>query len=526
MKHAAYAATGALALALSACGGGDDADRERPATQVTEQEAESGLAAMGLEEGGRARWDERTEDDGVYVFTNFVLPIEADDADGGEPDEAAVFSAERFEIAAPRVEDGAPMFDRVAMTGVESTAEDGVVTIDSLLVDRPGPELARAVAAGFTGEEDADVFSDFSELANYRFDALSVEGLTSRGQGDDGERFEASLDSLGANDFDGERMESFLLDTFAVRVSEAESEGADTLTMSLDSLSFEGLGAAFFQSIAASLEDGDAEAPGLMNTFNPADMYERFAMEGLDVDAQGVLVAMPAVTAEVEDRGGEIWSVFEMPELTLDADAAREGGARLAEALAMLEYDSLRMSARGESVYDVDADRARTEGENYLEIADAARIDFEQDFGGVQAYTDRYMQAVADGEMEDGELPPEVFEPLVIHSLAMRLEDRSLLERGLTAAGAQQGMSAEDMRAQAAALVAMGLMAAPAELPRPLLAQISEAMTGFIQQGGTLSVRMDPETPVSVGEIMQAGPENIDFDALGLEVANEPAEQD
>ena len=84
------------------------------------------------------------------------------------------------------------------------------------------------------------------------------------------------------------------------------------------------------------------------------------------------------------------------------------------------------------------------------------------------------------------------------------------------------GMTKEELRMQSAAMIGMGLMAAPAEVPRPLLAELSAALTSFVNQGGSLTLAMEPAEPVSLGGVVreaQAG--TINAEALGLSVTAE-----
>jgi len=81
------------------------------------------------------------------------------------------------------------------------------------------------------------------------------------------------------------------------------------------------------------------------------------------------------------------------------------------------------------------------------------------------------------------------------------------------------------MRAQAAAMVTLGTVGAPPEVPRPLLMQVSNALVTFINQGGSMTIDMTPPVPLSVADIaaqIEAG--SFDYDALGLTVTNDTDE--
>ena len=71
-------------------------------------------------------------------------------------------------------------------------------------------------------------------------------------------------------------------------------------------------------------------------------------------------------------------------------------------------------------------------------------------------------------------------------------------------------------------MMGMGLMAAPPEIPRPLLAQLSTALTNFVNQGGSLAIDMTPPTPLSIGDMLldiEAG--TFDYNDLGITVSSE-----
>ena len=128
-------------------------------------------------------------------------------------------------------------------------------------------------------------------------------------------------------------------------------------------------------------------------------------------------------------------------------------------------------------------------------------------------------------EEEMNALMLEAYRPLELNQFTVALEDNSLLERGLTAAGQMQGMDADTMRQQIVGFIGMGMMMAPPEVPQALLASASAALTSFVQEGGTLVISADPEEPVSMGAIIDSATAgNFDADMISLSVNHEPAE--
>jgi hypothetical protein len=170
-----------------------------------------------------------------------------------------------------------------------------------------------------------------------------------------------------------------------------------------------------------------------------------------------------------------------------------------------------------------------TTGENQLTLRDGLRIEFTQDIGGYLEYIASMREfAINTSDDEDAAAPDpdmllQAMAPLFIHRFGMRLIDQSILERSLAAGATTQGITAEEMRAQASLLVGVGLMSAPPAVSRPMLAQIATAISSFINEGGSLDITLEPPQGLTVGEIAEIGKsETIDFDALGLTVTAQP----
>ena len=71
-------------------------------------------------------------------------------------------------------------------------------------------------------------------------------------------------------------------------------------------------------------------------------------------------------------------------------------------------------------------------------------------------------------------------------------------------------------------MMGMGLMAAPPEIPRTVLAELSSALTNFVNQDGSLTIDMTPPEPLSIGEMLvdiEAG--TFDYNVLGLSFTSE-----
>jgi hypothetical protein len=549
------------ALALVACNNETAPDGgDVQTTPVDETTASSALDALHLASSGdgAVSWDSRTFEDNTYTFTGvtFTFPDDEDESEAVEDDgtksqdgddtdamdESGTgedghnsITAASMTLTSPRFDDaGNVVFDRLSIDEIRIGEHDEEFdgTLARFIIEEPNAAMASAVALGFSGESDIDVEM---EEDRWTYGLFAIEGLNISGT-DDGNSFAASLGRLAIDDLAEYTIGRFELLDFVVEGSDDE---IGIIDFRLDEMSADGIGqaitypfAAQFSMMNAALSgeapnDDIADIPTLPEGFDPLDAYESAAIRGLSANVGGVTVQLESLTANVEDNGNEVRYVSEMTPLVIAPDTDYALGAQMALGLGMLNYSQLEFISEGASVYERNADRAYTDGENYFAMTDGFRIEIESDMTGLMAYSLAAMQMGYTMEDPDPEQIMSLLEPLVLNSLVLRLEDQSLMDRALTAASAMQGVSKEQLRMQAGGIIALGTMGAPAEIPRALLSEFSTAMTDFIANGGSVEVRMTPEEPVSVADLVaQAEGGNLDYEAMGISITAIPPEGD
>tara|TARA_R110002073_G_scaffold19336_28_gene70828 strand:+ start:3186 stop:4802 length:1617 start_codon:yes stop_codon:yes gene_type:complete len=528
------------ALFLVACNGSPDT------VSVDQETGDSALAALHLANSGDGAvlYGARSFDDGVYTFTDVVFTDMSDsdgdagaEADSGDADgemsgnvEFDEIRAARMVLAAPRFDEtGNVIFDRLsieeAVFAEPEGDEDSQGGFDSFVIETPNAVMVADIARGFSGE---DVDDDETDPAAYRFGLVSLEGLAIDGTDDEsGEDFAVSLTRFALDNYDGEHLDRFELMGLNINAVDAET---GPVRITLAELSMDGIGQSFFAPFTQGMREAMAEQAGeiaeareVSANYDPMDAYDAFAMRGLDVNVGGILVTMDSMTASIDETRDGLVGVSEMTPLVVRPDTEYQLGAQMALGLGLLGYQQLEFTAASESVYDVDADRSYTRGENYFELTEGFRIETEMDVSGILEYSRRAM-SLSMAQSEDFDVA-EMLEPLMLNRLVLRIEDHSILDRALTAGSAAQGMSKAELRQQAAAMITLGMLGAPAEIPRPLLTQLSEALVGFINDGGAVTIALEPAEPLSVGALMEEAEANaLDFDSMGLSITNEPAD--
>jgi hypothetical protein len=534
MKRILLSAVAASALLVACTPESEDAPVVHVA--VDQGMADSALLAMGLSGSGSNQITFESSDfaDGVYTFTNVVIrPPEGEldddvDSESGsknidkgdqvsndfDPEE---IHAERMLISSPYMTDaGTVMMSAFALEAisVEDSDSTSTVTLDRFAVDLPNTVMAAELAAILLGDLDDD-FEPSWDL--YEFGNLSIDGLAVRGV-EDGEDVLVTLNRFAMQDQSSDQLGRFEIMEFAINA--ATETGP--LNVRMGEFSIDGLRTSAFSGLMDAIandsgDDAVSQAYFQSMANKSMDIYDGFVLSDVLVDAGGVNVSLDSLTGTMRRDGILIRSVAGLNSMTLSADAGQASGAQLASALDMLGYDQLTLSFAGETVYDEAAGRVYTTGENYLLIENGMRLDFSQDFGGYDAYFEAMERFVLDDS--DSDDVASLMRPLLINQFSVRLEDMSLLERGLNAGATMQGIPVEQLRAQTGMMIGMGLLAAPPEIPRAFVTELSTALTTFVNQGGSLTVDISPQTPISIGDLMdQAEASTIDFEALGLTV--------
>ncbi|WP_291843612.1 hypothetical protein [Maricaulis sp.] len=492
--------------------------------------AEAAMARMGLDGSNETVSYESVDFRSGRYILNDVTFTDPDAGGMREADGPDSVHIDRMVFEALRLApNGDVLFDGLALEGlrVTDTTDGTAIRLDRISIDGPNAAMTADFGRAVAGENDDDYDPAWN---TYEFDAFRLEGLEGAGA-EDGGLFEFSLDQFVVENYS--RIELGRLALIGFAFSGADETG-DDITVSLGEVSMLGFQTAAYADMMDAAASG-AEESAVMDAYYqsaflaPIDLYDSVAVRDILVEASGVHFSMDYLTAEMERQGSRVLSTAALGSAMLIPDPTKPGGAQLAMGLGMLGYDQLELSMAANSIYDEDTGRAYTTGDNYIELTDGLRLEMGQDISGYDAYLANMpgaMTALTDAEDAGDEAQfnamAEMMAPLLINNITMRIVDLSILDRALEAGAAAQGLTKEELRVQAGAMMGMGLMAAPPEIPRPVLAELSTALTNFVNQGGSLHIEMSPPTPLSIGAMlddMKTG--SFDYASLGLSFTSE-----
>lgn len=507
-------------------------------TRVSRSDAQAAIAAMGLDasDTNEISFERGRFARGDYVFTNVVFHIEEehDDEAGEEGDfnvslEGEELRVDEMRFSSPRLApDGRVMFDAFSMSGLNAAGDDGEsVVIDLIEIVGPNADFAAMIAEGFAtiGEGDEDDV-DF-DIGDDPFDRLALNGLRVSDTGDD--ETTVNLGSLVLEHDADDEVARFEMNDFLVDAMDDDGP----IRISLSEIRMEGISTETTGEWFTALENDNM--PAFMNSYmnaatvNPASIFSEFILRDFAFNGAGLDLSLASITAENEVRRGNVHSSGIVDRLHFSADAESENGAQIAAGLMMLGYSELNMNAVTNTVFEPERGRAYTTGDNYYLVEDAFRIDFSQDLEGYNEYTALMAELISDaaenGDDAAEEAAMAAMSALQVNEFSVSISDESILERAFGAMAAQQGIAPEQARAQASALVLLGAASAGPLVPAPLMSELTSAVSGFLNNGGSVTVGMRPTSPTTVGDMMTlVEQEEPDFERLGISVSAEPAE--
>ncbi|MEO1553475.1 MAG: hypothetical protein AAFR82_06025 [Pseudomonadota bacterium] len=522
MKKLMFGAAG-FALLAACNGGGNDTPEVTIAEPVLKElsvragdptEAANALAAMSLNDSGNGvlSFAGSTTDGANATFTD--LTITGEDA----------LKAGSLVFEGLDMEGGQASFGKMSLNDItlSDEEEDVDVKLGSIELINPSPELAGWLTASLNGQE-----VPFPSADKIVFDSWSMNGLTGDFADTEAEGT-FGIDKIEIRDMTDLKAAKAVISGLSVNGSDT-SEGID-FDISLGSLTATNVDAKFVQAIQENVDDEDAMMSAIMDLAydNPMEPgYDSFKLDDLAIDVAGASFAIPSVVAGVERNaaGQPVKFVTEPYSMTLKADAAGgEVGEQLLQGLSIVGYEELELKGASVATYDPDTDIVEfAAGSNYFELVDGAKFSLGGKIEGYSSYAQEVATAfnfedLAAGAEPDPMAMSNAMGKLTFHNFELSIDDNSLLDRAFNAAATAQGADPAELKSQIGMGLAMApMMAQGSGVDMALVTEATTALSSFINDGGTLTLKLDPEAPLSVASIMEnPDPAAYTKDSLGF----------
>lgn len=441
--------------------------------------ADAALAQLGMaESGGAASWDSMSESGGTYTYKNLTF------GSGNDKMKAA-----EMQLSGVHMDGDNASFDNLVLMNAKVESRDGKATFDKLAVADPQPEIAAAILSSLSQLSSMDDISANVELedGDLPFGAFMMEGVAMTS--DDGM---ASIDVFGYGFNEADDTGSFLVSNLSIEGMDDDT-GRD-MKLTLGSAS----GSAIDLKILQAMQ-GDMEMVG--EHANPMGGGSgSFILEDLNLSADVMNMSLEMVQVETSKSGDETTQKMELRPMTIsfteepDVPELMQGY----QALQSLGYDELVFSGYM---------TARMEESTRTMILEDTSFSMRDGF-------DLGMAMKLSDFSEDDDSDP------IIHNMTLDFTDNSIVERAFEMAAEMQGGNAALMRQQAKAMLGMAGMMVETPEQRKMVTAMTGPLGDFLDDGGTLTLNMNPAQPIRASEVESMGEDPAVMELLGLSLTH------
>jgi len=473
-----------------------------PSRKVSDAEGKEALSELNLltESGDALSWAKSSGKNGNYSFTD----LSAKDDDGQ-------LSIAEANLVGVHMEGDLATFDRADFSGIKiyDEAEDVTITMKTLSVARPTPDMAKAIITSLQNIRELDDLNldiDDADM-DMGFGALGLSGIKVASPD-----LSISTDSL----MWGEDAETKLTDFKIKNVDFSLTEKADEpMTASLKSFSATGFRGDMFDG----LPDSSKGPLGMMGGFNPlAKLYSTLKMEDLNFDSNFVSVTSKGFEGQSTEKGGVTTQrSFGDPLIIRLKEAPKDREAKRAyEMVKELGFDEIVLQSSQTTIMDSNKDTIAVK-DGIFSMKDGFKLSYNYGASGVKSMTDK-LQMMDKAGMNSRQRQADIQDAMADMKLSgfqMRLKDESIVERGLKLAGKFRGASPDQVKKELKVALTLAPMMASG-LEGEMLGEIAGAFGDFVEDGGTLSIVIDPKTPLSVSQMADYKRSKLTMDDIGF----------
>lgn len=470
---------------------------------VAPAEANLALAKLGLDspDNGAFSWDNKSGKAGNYTYNNL----------SGTGKDGERIKIKTLELTGVHMVDDNPNFDRIDIQEMNVTDEDGVVTIDRLSLARPSPKLGASILEAIDTIDKIkdlrglDIDIDFED-EDIQFGALLLDSVNmTSGDGN------VKLGSLGWGEHEDTQEGLFLLENLDITSREKRDDPAAHIT--LKSISATGLNMEHMRKMKA-----DETSRSLFSPYEK--VFDSFALKDFKLSVDTLAVAVPSITSQSETDGDDVIIRQSLEPMTLsftemptDPDILRGW-----KALKQAGYEKIELSGSSTTILNESEDTLEIR-DSFLRLKDGFDLRFSLLGHGLSDVTEKASQQSDKIDTDD------LMDTLTLSSLNLSLTDTSIVDRAFNVVADEQGQKASDLKklAKGALFLAGFTMSLQADGPEEskAITQTINSLSGFIEDGGTINVSLNPKEPLPAGYLSKLNAKTIDPATLGLTITHQ-----
>lgn len=460
-----------------------------PARKVSEDEAKKALEGLNLVKSNdnSLSWAKSAGKAGNYTYSD--LKAQSDDG---------VLSIDKAQLFGVHMDGETATFDRADFSGIKihNEADNMTVTFGDMSMARPTPAMAKSIIGSLSNIETLEIDED-----NLGFGALSVSDMRVKSA-----ELNGGIDTMIWGEDKNSGLADILIDDVNMNF---ESKQGESGKLTLSGFSATGL--------RPDIIKGVSNPVSMAGKFGSAGKnFDEVKLDNLVFDSTVVAINTKGFSGKATEKGGvtTIKQASQPLTIKLKESPKNRQAARSFAIVQELGFDELVFQSSQTQIIDSNTDTV-TVKDGIVSMKDGFNLDYNYSASGMNDLK----ALLNDGA--DGSDINAAMQTMTLNGLQIRLEDKSIVDRGLNLAAQMQGTSPDTIKQQIKIASAGASLFSGAGLEAALMGEMGSAVSKFFENGGTLSVVIDPVEPVAMSEIANLKRSNLTIKELGFTAKTE-----
>ena len=461
-----------------------------PNRKVSEGEAKEALQALNLLESSsdNLNWGKTSGKAGNYTYSD--LSAKSDEGD---------ITIDRAELFGVHMEGETATFDRADFSGIKifNEADNITITFADMSMARPTPDMAKSIIqslSSINGVEDIDLKDKDRDMG---FGALSVSGMKVSS-----EELNGGIKHVIWGEDKETNLTDFLIEDVGLNF---ESKQGESGKLEIEEFTALGLNSDILGGTKALNKFG-----GIGSSLGKN--FDEVKLKNLSFDSSAVAINTKGFAGKASEKGHitTIKQVSEPFTITLKETPKNPQGAQAFAMVKELGFEELVFESSQTQIIDSQKD-TMTIKDGLISMKDGFDLSYNYSASGVNEFATSLKGDQATTNLD------AAMQALKVSGLQLRLEDKSIVERGLGLAAKFRGASPEQLKKEMKLAVSLAPLAAGSGLERDLMKEMGGALTDFIDGNGkTLSIVIDPNEPIALTDVANFKNKDTSLKALGF----------
>ena len=462
---------------------------EVPDRKISDDEAKQALEELNLlqssDEG--LSWAKSSGKSGNYSYTD--LAAKSDDG---------TLTIDKAELYGVHMNGETATFDRADFSNIKIYNEDDDVTVtfDALSLARPTPAMAKSIINSLANIKDIDDLGLQSDSGEKSFGAISMTDTAIKSA-----ELNGKIKTLIWSEDKNSGLTDMLLDDINVTFEGRQGESGQ---LALGEFSATGLRSNLFKGISSPT--------ALLGKFGSTGKnFDEVKLDDLSFNSSSVSISTEGFAGKATEKGG-VTTIKQSSEPFRIMLKDQPKNPQAAQAFAMVKelgFDELVFQSSQTQIIDSNTDTV-TVKDGVVTMKDGFNLDYNYSASGLNQLQKNLKDNGGQNDMN------AALSSMTLNGVQFRLEDKSIVDRGLKLAAEFQGTTPDTIKNQIKIASAGASLFAGTGIEAALMGEMGTALSEFFENGGTLSVVVDPGEPVAMSQLANLKKSDLTIKELGF----------